>query len=482
MKKVIIFICSVLLFASCEKELKEVPKSFISRANYYKSASDAEGAITGVYSSFADNYSIDYWLFLVLHTDYDDGRGSQAPISFFDKILDQSNINRASRIWSSFYNTINRTNSVIDNVPAIEMDAIEKKQILAEAHFLRAMSYFNLVRGYGAVPLKTKESTDINSIASPRAPIDSVYKLIISDALMAEDGLTSDVGTSTGKASVWAAKMLLAKVYLTLEQWDKAAAEADDIIKNGPYSLVEVKEANDFYKIFASESNTEDILSIHYSDTRTSQIPTFMHRANTPPYNYGSKGYYAWIPNTRSFIGADWNAKDLRKSFNLYTKYIGPNGDSVSLPSSSPILFKKFITDAQGLNTYNAPIYRFTEAYLIYAEAACMNKGAPTPLALERLNMIRRRAYGYDPTNVSPIDYPTGLSEEDFRDSVLQERAYEFLLEGKRWWDLKRTGRVKKALAAIGKNIIDARLLWPIPEDEINNNPALSQDDQNPGY
>jgi hypothetical protein len=96
--------------------------------------------------------------------------------------------------------------------------------------------------------------------------------------------------------------------------------------------------------------------------------------------------------------------------------------------------------------------------------------------------MVKRRAYGYDPTAVSPIDYPTGMSEEEFADAVLMERAYELMLERRRWFDLKRTGKVQEAFAAVGKNIIDQRLLWPLPENEINNNPALSQDDQNPGY
>jgi hypothetical protein len=96
--------------------------------------------------------------------------------------------------------------------------------------------------------------------------------------------------------------------------------------------------------------------------------------------------------------------------------------------------------------------------------------------------MIKRRAYGYDPTVPSPLDYQTGMSGVEFRDSVLQERAYEFILEGKRWWDLKRTGTVKEALAATGKSFIEARLLWPIASDEINNNPDIGQNDQNPGY
>ena len=74
------------------------------------------------------------------------------------------------------------------------------------------------------------------------------------------------------------------------------------------------------------------------------------------------------------------------------------------------------------------------------------------------------------------------MSKEAFRDAVLNERGYEFLIEGRRWWDLKRTGRVKSAMQAAGRTFIDARLLWPIPSEEINNNPALSQADQNPGY
>ncbi len=111
-----------------------------------------------------------------------------------------------------------------------------------------------------------------------------------------------------------------------------------------------------------------------------------------------------------------------------------------------------------------------------------MADGAPSDLALERLNKIKRRAYGYDPDVVSPVDYASGLGKDAFRDIVLKERGYEFVLEGRRWWDLKRTGRVKEAMLAAGRQFIDARLLWPIPSEEINNNPALTQADQNPGY
>lgn len=113
MKQSIVFLATLLIFSSCKKVLEEEPKDFISRTNYYSNQSDAEGAITGAYSSLAGNYGVTYWLFLVLHGDYNNGRGSQAPISVFDQILDQSNINRAAAIWSSFYTTINRANAVL---------------------------------------------------------------------------------------------------------------------------------------------------------------------------------------------------------------------------------------------------------------------------------------------------------------------------------------------------------------------------------
>src|SRR5699024_8243041 len=118
----------------CKNILQENPKDFVARSNFYKNASDAESAITGVYSSLAGNYGITYWLFLVDQSDYENGRGSQAPLSNFSQIMDIANIQRAGDIWSSFYRTINRANSVLDNVPDINMAEGEKNKVLAEAH------------------------------------------------------------------------------------------------------------------------------------------------------------------------------------------------------------------------------------------------------------------------------------------------------------------------------------------------------------
>lgn len=483
-KRISLYILLAITLISCENMLDEVPKNFVSRTNYYQNETDGQGALNGAYAAVGpDFYNITHYLMVELHGDFLNGRGSQAPISFMDQVLNQQNVSRVADSWLRLYQAVNRANAVLNNVPNI-VDITEeaRTRIMAEAYFLRAMAYFELVRGWGPVPLKTAESVDLTELESPRMPESEVYKLIIEDATAAESGLPDDVGDETGRASRWAAKMLLSHVHLTIGNWEQAAEKANDVITSGEYSMVSVTEASDFYKIFATDTNPEDIMSVHHSETSQSTIPQYLHMGNNAPYYNNSSGFFAWLPDMNSFIGDSWDDDDLRKEFNLYTHIQNAEGEWVPLPSTAPILFKKFNSNPDGLRVYSVPIYRYTEAFLFYAEAQCRAEGGPTALALERLNMVKRRAYGYDPTAVSPIDYPTGMSEEEFADAVLMERAYELMLERRRWFDLKRTGKVQEAFAAVGKNIIDQRLLWPLPENEINNNPALSQDDQNPGY
>lgn len=476
-----VYILILLLLCSCENFLEETPVSFVSKANFYQNESDAEAAITGAYSTIGtDFFGVGYYLVVTLHADYINGRGSQAVYSAWDQPLPSNNLSGG---WSNFYAGINRANAVIGNVPAIEsISESVKSRILAEAYFLRALIYFELVRGWGPVPLRIEESVDLTGKDMARSSENEIYKQIIEDALIAEKDLPESVGSMTGRPSKWAAKMLLAQVYLTLENWNEAAVKADEIIKSGYFSLVLVSKPNDFYKIFHSQTHSEDIMSVHHSELKQSSIPTYIHRGNTYPYNSKSGGYYAWLPITtgNSIIGERWDNNDLRKEFNLYSRYLNAKGDTVSLPAEFPVLFKKFITDDKGMTTSSVPIFRYSEALLIYAEAACMAQETPPSLALERLNMIKRRAYGYDPTIISPIDYSTGMSKKEFRDAVLNERCYEFILERRRWWDLKRTGKVIEAQAVVGRSVNNARLLFPIPDNEMLNNELIGEN--NPGY
>lgn len=482
MKKLSLYTIFLFLLFSCEEQLEEVPKSFLSNANFWRNADDAEAGVRGMYRvDLIDPFDEQ---FLELHSDYATGRGSWAPLSIWQSPLANAEIQRAAIYWwNRPYQIINIANTILENIPPISMNEERKKILLAEARFMRAMQYFILVRGFGPVPLRLTATKDLSAVDMPRAPIEDVYDAILEDLAIAEADLPNAVGAETRRPTKWSAKQLLAQVYLTREEWSLAASKAQEVIASGQFAIMPVSTSNDFYNIFAKRPTSEDVLSIHYSSTIQDSYVLTLHIANVPAYNNGSSGFFTTLPKTTTIIGAAWDNNDLRKSFNMYTEYINRNGVLTQLPATTPILFKKIIAQPDGIRSNARYILRFTENYLIYAEAAAMANNAPTAQALEYLNIVRRRAYGHDPFAPSVDDYPGGMNITDFRNAVLLERAYEFINEQQRWWDLRRTGTVKEAIgAAFGVTVHDSRVLWPIPQDEINNNKALTQADQNPGY
>src|SRR5690606_15946725 len=172
----------------------------------------------------------------------------------------------------------------------------------------------------------------------------------------------------------------------------------------------------------------------------------------------------------------EWEDGDLRKE--LWQIVDFGLGDST-------IVNGKYIESQAPDNTgagNNLPVYRYPELLLIYAEADARSTGAVNPEALEALNLVKRRAFGLDQNVASEQDYAfTDVNQ--FLDAVLQEKAYETQFEGKRWLDLKRTGRAEEFIMKNkGITISEKHYLWPIPLDELNFNEAMSPTDQNPGY
>jgi hypothetical protein len=483
MKKITILMILAFSVFSCDEILKEVPKDRISETNFYKTVSDGRAAVDAIYGvlSAGQLFAHQYLLQIEIPADYAYGRGSTMPIGGEYTGLDAVNQRRVGLMWDYFYQAINYANIVIEKIPEIDGDQSSKTELIAEAKFLRALCYYHLVRDFGAVPLRLN-STDGDMA---RTSVSKVYEAIINDLKDAESGLPSSIA-AYGRPSIWGAKIMFAEVYLTLGDWANARDKAKEVMNSGAHSLVQVTELNDWDNLFGPTVNgtSEEIFSIKYNAAYGWSWPFYLAWKSDVRSAYGA--YVLYSDGTNPFI-VNWDDKDLRKQWGVFTTFVDKNTGEVNTLEFPPMCFAKFRDpSAPGARASgnDFPMWRYADALLIYAEAASQAEGGPSAAAIEALNQVKRRGYGYPSNSVSEIDYSTsGWTAESFRDVVLQERAYEFISEGKRWKDLKRSGKAKeKILENLGKVVADRYMLWPIPQWEIDANKEMSQADQNSGY
>lgn len=468
---------------SCSKFLDEVPNDRLAESNFYKNMDDARSAVNAIYNPIRSGiFQGPYFLQVEIMADYAVGRGSTSNIGEYQG-LDVINIERVSIIWNGFYRSIRNANIAIENIPRISsISEADKNELLAEARFMRAFSYYHLVRNWGAVPLYLVT----NPASTARKPVEEVYKAIVTDLEYAENNLPAKP-IQYGRPGIGAAKALLADVCLTTGNWKTARDKAEEVIKSGKFSLVNISKSSDWENVFGPSVNgsTEEIFYIKFNHLNGWEWPHNLLWSETQFSPFGNYVVYSTLDNR--FLN-EWDNKDLRKQWDIFTEYVDrKSGVMKKLPTSTPVQFSKWRDPAAPTANGHAndyPFLRYADILLIYAEAAAMEAGTPTASAIEYLNKIRRRAYGYPYNTPSSVDYSAGgWTLDAFRNTVLQERAYEFLLEGKRWLDLKRTGKVKQVIKEnLGKDVKDVHLFWPIPQQEIDTNPEISQSEQNPGY
>lgn len=474
------FFVLVWMLSSCDSMLKEEPKS-LAVETFYNTAAEVEAAVNAIYTPLRSSNTSGMGVYIAVleaHIDYAYGRGSYAVLNNFQG-LDNVNISRTAGAWEGFYLSIRNANLVIKNAPngkSISKANIDK--YLAEAKFLRAFNYFHLVRNWGGVPIRTEANmTDINA---KRNSVAEVYDLILADLKVAEAGLSEQISQS-GRPSKWAAKTLLADVYLELKRYAEARDKAEEVMLSKKFSLVPVQASEDFQKIFGPTvvTTTEEVFYLKYS-RQSGQGNLWPWLTNHPGTRlHGGGGVYGHHSDITNPVYKNWDDKDLRKGL-WYVWNIGLGATS--------ILSKKFIDpDAIGGSGAgnDAPWYRYADVLLIYAEAASQAANGPTVAALEALNQVHRRAYGLVPTNASAIDFKLAdYNANSFLDLVIKERGYEFQYEGKRWLELKRTGKAQQIIMATkSKAIADKAYLWPIAVSELGYNTAIDPvKDQNPGY
>lgn len=496
-----------------EKFLTEVPYDFVGATNFYQNAGDALAAISGVHGSFinttGDNY---YGRNFVMLTEFP----AEAVTVYLSATNERSLVDNYTftpshsyiySTWQSAYAAINRANSVIDRVPGITMDATLRSRIVGEAKFLRALHYFNLVRLFGGVPLKLKETTSLDSLATSRATAAAVYSQIVTDltdAIAVLPARSTYTGADIGRASKGAAKTLLAKVNLqrggtgvgAAADFQSALTVAKEVVSDGGYGLV-----TDIATLFnlSNENNNEVIFDIQ--NTRQQGLGGRIGNHMVPRNSTWSASQNGSFEAEQPFYDS-YAATDKRRTALFVQSFPHKNGTTVTYTAAatasgtygadSPYI-NKWIDQtlvSSGQEEPNFIILRYADLLLMIAEASNEVVGGPSTESLNAINAVRVRA-GLDPLT-------NAFTKQAFKDAIFQERRWELAVEGpnaffdsQRNWDWAKA-RVA-ANMALGRansfrnskfpkaevSIVDKFKLMPIPQRAIDLNKLLTQ---NPGW
>lgn len=544
MKRILIIIISavVITCGSCKKMLEETPYSLVSTNNFYKTASDAELAITGVYDVLnAPNIQglgnqalwgrgMHYMTNLGVDDITEDTRFvAQVPelLPFYNYTYTADNV----QIWYSYFSLyagINRANFIIAQVPAINMDATRRAQIVAEARFMRGMFYAYLGWLWGGVPVITSTTPDLTS---PRSPLQKVFQQVEDDLKAGYDGLPAR-NTLTGRANKYTAAGFLAKLYLyeasckqnnvgaglgsTLNTFDwvnvndtyaQALKYAKDVYDNSGYKLI---RPYNYLFLAATEAaaRDENMMIVQAGAGGNQEYILYVYLA-------GPVGNYRTIAGTYGYLRP---MRELYQKFNTNDGRIGCLSGYLSSAASFTTInnFKYYTPDAilsnlanlsinkwreddpnartaRGVVLYGGEtdftILRFADVVLMYAEARYQTGDETGARSL--LREIRLRACGDDVTKTNAVT--AAYLKTDFMAELLDERSRELFDEGWRRIDLIRLGKIKSVvnainttlmfngqeIASIKANYQDYKIWYPIPSRDLSTNPNLVQ---NPGY
>lgn len=472
-------------FASCSDFLDLTPKNELSADEYFQTAEQFESALSGVYSTLQkDEYYRDWYIFSEIPSDNTRNQlsGSVTDQDEFDKFYLRTTNPFINSFWEFNYKGINRANTVLGRIDNVEIDQNLRDRYKLECKFLRGLMYFNLVRVYGDVPLVLKEISIAESYAYMRESKEKIYEQIISDLKEAE-GLPASYTSNLdmGRATSGAAKALLGKVYLTLNNYAEAETKLAEVVNSGRYALLENT---------AGSLNNDGYASVFDANNHNSKEGVFEVQFKKGGYDEGSKFPNNYAPensgtNVVSVGGTSGNnipemdiyeayeEGDLRRDFSMALGYYDNRKNDEWVDSRHICKFFD-VPYKDGDSNNNYPVIRFSDVLLMYAEA--LNQNGKTAQACEYLNKVRRRGFGYLTTETSPKDINTSDKQAFFM-AVEHERRVELAFEGHRWFDLIRTGRALEVMTAKGFKLNATNMTCPIPQKQIDVNPDLTQND-----
>ena len=468
------------VLASCSDFLDPKPNDVLAPENFYKSGTDAVAGVNGLYEQNRWAHWISYWYMsdiasddIVASPNFGSDGHRMAEYTF------DATEGTLAGPWTDFYRTINRANTVLDRVPAITMDETLKARVLGEAHYLRALAYFNLVRFYGDVPLIEHEVKSLSGLNVSRTPQAQVYALIVSDLQSAVTSLPASYsGEDVGRATSGAAKTLLGKVQLQQKNYMAASQTLGQIIASGQYALNAVWKDN--FTVSKEITNPESIFEVNY-DAILNPGTGSIHTLFSLPSNFQGGDAYGLMQVTPSlvnlFVPGDVRGNHGTFMISPYTDRLG-RVNTWTVPDGAA--FDKYLDETSDQNmksrgwvqqSNNWIVSRFADVLLMYAEAVIEGGAAGPITAVAALDSVRHRA---GLPSVGTNSLPA------LRDSIRVERRREFVFEGQRWFDLSRWGTLDAALRAkqaeMGYTVRGApSLFFPIPQSELDINPSLTQ-------
>lgn len=485
----------IVFFSACSDFLNKVPEDSINTSNFFRTEDDAIGAINGAYQplQWPKLYNMRMWTTDIMAGNSivgagggTDGIETQDEANFVTSTDNQGVLD----LWRGPWPGILRCNIILQKVPGMTISESVKNRVLGEAYFLRAHYYFILVQFFGDVPLVLQPVSPGDDLRPLQTPKTEVYKQIESDLSTAVTLLPEREqysGANIGRASKGSAVGMLAKVELTLGNYQRVVNLCDSVKSLG-YAL-NANYADNFNP--ATENSVESLFEVQYVDgagmdfwsneNQASWLSTF----TGPRGSNMVAGGWGWNQPTQEFVNA-YEAGDLRKDVTVL--YEGcPKFDGMDYKksySTTGYNLRKFLVPLSVSSTYdnsplNFPVLRYADVLLMKAEA--LNELGRTAeaqlLATDdnaTLNKVRVRA---GLLNV------TGLSQDELRNKILHERRMELAFEGQRWFDLIRVKGGQYGidfLHSIGKSNMSSKyLLFPVPQKERDANPNLSQ---NTGY
>jgi len=501
-KYLLIIICCFISFWGCDDDfLNQENPNTLTPDQFWKTSEDAQSAIIGTYSP--------------LSTIFNHGRlFSGYTQSLSDAIITKSDFSYNASLynmnpsdgnftagWGEYWKIIFRANLVLKNVPNIEMDTVLKDNILGEAYFLRAYSYFVLVNYFSNIPLVTEPAASLSETQQPQVEKSLVWEQIKKDLNVAIPLLPNSWDDiNKGRITAGAAAALLGKSHLYLEEWGNAATELKRVIDGEFGTYILTPNYSDNFRV-SGENNSESLFEIQFDLTGAwtagwgSDVPSTA-RYNSYGFdisNGGSSVLNTWVLELFLKEKTIDNQIDPRAYETLVWDYPGAqhfNGELFENKFKSQILEDpnyvkagKYVDPNSGgaapaFNTFgvNKKIIRFADVLLMYAEAENEING-PTSSALEAINLVRNRA--------NMPSFTLGLDQETLRQKIRDERVLELTLEDIRQLDLLRWGMLPDRILnnpdfREGNTSYKAgREYFPIPQLEVGTNPYIVQ---NQGY